>query len=280
MRRVAVVTDSSATVPAELVQDLDVQVVPISLNIGGQSYRDGIDITSEQLYDWLRSSKRLPTTSAPCVGDFLRVYAKASQQASAIVSIHLSPDLSAIFQVATTASELLENIPIRVVNSRTAAMGQGFVVLEAARMAAAGAPLEAVVARAQELSSKVRLLATIDTLEYLQRGGRIGGAATLVGTVLQIKPVLHVTDGRVGVFARPRTKSKAVGVMLDQIAREAENRPVHVAVLHADVLEEAEALREKVRQRFDCIELFVTAFTPVMGAHTGPGVLGVAFYVE
>jgi len=280
MKRVVVVTDSSATVPADLARELDIRIVPIVLAFNGFIFQDGIDISPTEVYRLLRDGKHAPTTSAPSVGDFLRVYAAAAQEASGIVSIHLSPKLSATYNAATAASQLVEEVPIRVVNCHTAAMGQGFVVLAAARKAAEGASMEAVAARARDVAAKMNLLATIGTLEYLHRGGRIGSAATLLGTALQIKPVLCVADGHVDVFARPRTKSKAVRVMLDHIAEQVNGHPLHVAVLHADVPEEAEELRQEIARRFHCDEIFVTELTPVMGAHTGPGVLGVAFYEE
>ena len=280
MKQVMVVTDSSATVPADLARKLNIRVVPIVLAINGYTFRDGVDISPTEVYRLLRDNKHRPTTSAPSVGDFLQVYAPAAQETSGIVSIHLSPKLSATFNAAVAASQLVDDVPIRVVNCHSAAMGQGFVVLEAARAAAAGADLDKVVARAQEVAAKMNLLATVDTLEYLHRGGRIGGAATLVGTVLQIKPVLHVADGHVEVFAKPRTKPKAVRIMLEQMEERAMGRTVHAAILHADVPEEAEQLRQRIQQQFNCHELHVVELTPVMGAHTGPGVLGVVFYTE
>lgn len=280
MKQVVVVTDSSATVPADLARKLNIRVVPIVLAINGYTFRDGVDISPTEVYRLLRDTKHRPTTSAPSVGDFLQVYAPAAQEASGIVSVHLSPKLSATFNAAMAASQLVDDVPIRVVNCHSAAMGQGFVVLEAARAAATGADLDKVVARAQEVAAKMNLLATVDTLEYLHRGGRIGGAATLLGTVLQIKPVLYVADGHVDVFAKPRTKPKAVRIMLEQMKERAMGRAVHAAILHADVPEEAEQLRQRIARQFNCHELHVVELTPVMGAHTGPGVLGVVFYTE
>lgn len=279
-KEVVVVTDSSANVPASLAQQLDIRIVPILLALNGQSFRDGVDITAGDVYRWLRTNKQLPTTSAPSIGDFLRVYAKAAQDARSVVSIHLSPKLSATYSTAVAASQLVEGTPIQVINCQTVAMGQGFVVLEAARAAASGAELDAVIARAKKVASRMVVLATIDTLEYLYRGGRIGGAAALLGTVLQIKPILFVTDGYVDVLSRPRTKSKALRIILDEVAKEADGVPLHAAILHAGVPEEAKALRQEVETRFECVELYVTEMTPVMGAHTGPGVLGIVYYTD
>jgi DegV family protein with EDD domain len=280
MNQVAVVTDSSANLPGDLAQELNIRIVPVLLTFEGQTLRDGVDITPGQVYRWLRANKHIPTTSSPSVGDFVRVYAAAGREADGIVSIHLSPRFSATYNTAVAASQLVDHVPIRVVNCHTVAMGQGFVVLEAARAAAAGADLEAVIARATAVAAKTNLLATLGTFEYLYRGGRIGGAATLLGTMLQIKPIVYVADGHVDVFAKPRTKARAIRLMLQRMAEVADGRPLHVAILQADVPDEAEALRQQVTERFDCAELYVTEFTPVMGAHSGPGVLGVAFYAE
>ena len=280
MKRIAVVTDSSASLPARLARDLGVKVVPIVLALNGQVLRDGIDITPGELYGLLRHSNHIPTTSAPSIGDFLRVYASAAETASGIVSIHMSSRLSATLDSAAAASQLVDDVQIRVLDCQTAAMGQGFVVMEAARAAAEGADLETVVARARAVASRIQLLASIDTLEYLHRGGRIGGAAALVGTVLQIKPILYLADGHVDVFAKPRTRSKAIRVMLEQLARQADGRRLHVAILHAAAPDDAEALRQRIAEDYDPVELYVTEMTPVIGAHTGPGLLGMAFYTD
>jgi DegV family protein with EDD domain len=210
----------------------------------------------------------------------LRIYASAVHQASGIVSIHLPPELSATYSVAVTASQLVDGIPIRLVDSQSVAMGQGFVVLEAARAAAAGADIDAVVQRAEEVARKVHVLAALDTLEYLRRGGRIGGAAAFLGTMLKIKPVVYVADSTVSPFAKPRTKSRAIRLMLDEVARRSNGQPLHIAILQGDVPDEAQELRQMVQERFNCVELYITEFTPVMGVHSGSGVLGVAFYAE
>lgn len=280
MSHVAIVTDSTADIPAELARELDIHIIPVRLNWGGRSLRDGVDIMPEEVYHWLREDRHLPTSSAPSVGDFLRVYAELSQEVEGILSIHLPPELSSVYNAALTASQLVEDVPIRVIDCRTAAMGQGFVVLEAARIAAEGRDLRAVMERAQEVLSRVNVLATLDTLEYLHRSGRVPGVAALIGSLLRINPILYVEDGHAGVLERPRTKNKAVRRMVEIMEERVSSSPVHVAVMQADALEEAERLRDKMASRFNCAELLITEFTPVMGAHTGPGLLGVAFWGE
>jgi DegV family protein with EDD domain len=280
MGQVAIVTDSSANLPTELVRQWNIRIVPVPLIFDRQTFLDGVNITPDEVYRRLRADKCIPTTAAPSVGDFLRVYAAAGQEASGIVSIHMSPALSSTYHVALTASQLVDGVPIRVLNCHSAAIGQGFVALEAARAAVAGATLEAVVSRADAVAAKINLLFTLETFEYLHRGGRIGGAAALVATMLRIRPVLCLADGHVEVLVKTRTKRKALRSILEQMAAKVNGRPLHAAIFHADIPAEAEELRQTVAQRFQCTELYVTEFTPVMGAHTGPGVLGVAFYVE
>ena len=280
MKKVAIVTDSTAGLPAELVAELGIHVVPIPLIQDGQTLLDGVDITPTDVYRRLRAGEAEFSTSAPSVPEFLSVCQAAAQGASAVLSIHMSPELSNTYGVALAASKQVEAIPAIVFNCNTAAIGQGFVALEAARAAATGATLDDVVRRAEEIAAKIQFLFTLDTFEYLRKSGRMGGAAALLGNMLQIRPVLYMPRGTVEVFARPRTKPRAIQVILQQMAEQPPDRPMHAAIAHADVLEEAQELRRTVSERFDCAELLVTEFTPVVGAHTGPGLIGIAFYTE
>jgi len=278
--KVAVVTDSVAMLPERLAQDLDIRVVPIVLNHGGRSYRDGIDLTTSEFYRLLRTADELPTTSAPSVGEFAATFEEALSSAEAVVTVHVSSELTSVYRNALLAAETIAGDRVHVLDSRSATMAQGFIALAAARAAGAGADFEAVVTAAEEVRSKVRFFAFLETLEYLRRGGRVGGAAALMGNALQLRPIVHVVDGRIAPLARPRTRRKATQALLDIMSSEVSDRSVHAAILHADSSEDSEDLRGRVQDRFECVELHVTELTPVMGTHTGPGLLGLAYYVD
>ncbi len=280
MKKVAIVTDSTATIPPALLKELDIHMIPLILNVDGSSYKDGIDITPDAFYQLMRSSQSLPTTSSPSMGDFVRVYAAAGREAAGIVSIHLPANLSAIYMTALKASQLVDGPPIYVLDSRTVSMAQGFAVVEAARKAASGASLKEVVAHARAIAKQGRIYVMLETLEYLHRGGRIGDAASLLGGILHIKPVVYVLDGQVKPLSKPRTREKGREQMMKEMEKQAKGRPIHAAIVQADALEEAEAFKRQVEKHFACKELYITEFTPVMGAHAGPGILGIAFYVE
>jgi DegV family protein with EDD domain len=280
MSKVAVVTDSVANLPPELVERYSITVIPLLVAFGQKVFRDGVDMTSAQFYRRLREDKHLPTTSTPSMGDFLSLFHRLTREAEAIACIHLAHEFSGTVAIAEEVGQSFKEVPVRVVDSRSAAMAEGFVVLEAARIAAEGADLAAVVVRARGMIPRVNLVVMLDTLKYLYRGGRIGPAARLMGSALQFKPVLSVENGVVDALERPRTWAKAVRRILEIMATRVRGRPVHAAIVHADALDKAEQLRQKVASLFNCRELYVTDLTPVMGTHAGPGVLGVAWWSE
>ncbi len=279
--RVGVVTDSTANLPPVVVEQYGITVVPINLHWDNETYKDGIDITVEEVYRRLRETKQIPKTAAPSVGDFLQAYLRLSQEVDGIVSIHLPEALSGTVKSARVAADLArEHIHVEVIDTGTATMGAGFVVLAAARAAERGEDLSKVKKIAEEISPRTTVLAMIDTLEYLYRSGRIGKAAGLLGVALRIKPILYIHNQEVDVLAKTRTNSNGIRIMLDEMEERVDGRPVHVAVLHADALEQARDLKQMVEERFHCLEIFTCSMTPVMGAHTGPGLLGLAFYAE
>jgi DegV family protein with EDD domain len=279
--KIAIVTDSASNLPSEIVDKYDITVVPVSLLWDEHVFRDGIDIGPDEVYQRLRSSKSTPTTAAPSVGDFLQTYLQLGEGVDAIVSIHLPDRLSGVISAARLAAGLVEDqVQVYVVDAGTAAMGAGFVALAAARAASKGLGVDSIQRVAQDIRKRVFVFAMLDTLKYLQRGGRIGKAEALLGVALKIKPILFINDGVVDVLAKPRTTNRAIRIMLNEMEKRVASRPVHVAVLHADAPESAADLRKRVEERFDCVEVFTCAFTPVMGVHAGPGVIGLAFYAE
>jgi len=280
VKKVAIVTDSAACLPQELIWEHDIRVVPFVLIFGGRVYQDGVDMTTAEFYRMLQESPLAPTTSQPSIGDFLTVYETLRREAEAVVSIHVPATLSGCWNSAMAAARQVPDLPVHVIDCGTAAMAQGFVVLAAARAAMAGASAEEVVRAAERVIQRVRLYATLGTLKYLARSGRVPGVLALASAALHIHPVLSMRKGEVRMVARVRSKRRAVAYMLEQMVTEVKGYPVHVAVFHAAALDEARALRDVIAERFSCVELYVTEFTPVMGAHTGPGVVGVAFYAE
>jgi len=280
MGRIAVVTDSVACVPPELVERYDIHVVPFHVIWDGKDYRDGVDMTPAEFYRLFCQNKAFPTTAQPSLADFVRTYARLSEKADGIVSIHVPAELTGAIDVARKAAEEAASVPVRVVDSRMATMAQGFIVLEAAKTAAAGGTLDEVVAAAEAMVSRVDFFATLDDLKHLHRGGRIGEAATLLGSKLRINPILSLAHGRVRVLGVARTRRNAVEKMIEMMWEKVADRPLHASVFHGDALTEAERIADEIQSRFNCVEFYVTEFTPVMGAHTGPGVLGLAFYAD
>ena len=283
MKKVAIVTDTTACIPQEQVAKYDIEVVPVELIFEDKAYRDGIDISPTEFYALLRQAKKLPTTSSSLPGPYLEAYREASQRAASILCITEPSKFSAMFNSAQVAMEMaktaLPNVVIEVLECATAAAGQGLVTLAAARAAASGRNLNEVMETAKSMMYRVNLFATLDTLHYLVKGGRVPQAAALVNSLLKIKPIFSLNHGDAHTVALPRTIPGALKRILKLMEKKvAKGQPLHVVVMHADALDKAVALRNRISSQFDCAELFITEFTPVMGVHTGPGLLGIAFY--
>jgi DegV family protein with EDD domain len=286
MPQVAIVTDSASCVPDELIQQYAIEVAPMVLISEGKAYRDGIDITSQEFYERLSRNNNRWTTSAPSPGTYLELFRKLAGKVSSILVITTSLKFSHSFESAVigveAAGEELSNLKIEVLDSGTAAGGLGLVVIAAARAAEQGKPLSDVIASARSTMSKVNLIAFLDTLYYLARGGRVPQIAALATSLLDIKPVIELLPLSQGIrsLQKVRTRLNAVN-KLEKIVKERVKRsPVHCIVMHSNVIDEAEELKKHLAGELDCVEIYVADFTPVMGVHTGPGLLGVAFYVE
>jgi DegV family protein with EDD domain len=280
MSKIAVVTDSVACVPPDLVEEYGIHVVPFHVIWDGSDYKDGVDLTPAEFYRLFGQNDAYPTTSQPSLADFVRLYASLSQTAEGIVSIHIPSQLTGTVSVAEAAAREAASVPVEVVDSGLATIAQGFVVLAAARTAAAGGSFEEVVAAARSMMQRVHFYATLDDLKHLHRGGRIGEAATLLGSKLRINPILSLGNGRVRVLSVVRTRQAAVDKMMEMMWDQVGERPLHASVFHGDALPQAERIADEIKSRFNCVEFYITEFTPVMGAHTGPGVIGLAFYAD
>jgi DegV family protein with EDD domain len=282
--KVAIVTDTTACIPQEKVAEYSIELVPVEVIFDDGVYRDGIDITPTEFYAMLKQADKLPTT-ASSPGPFLEAYRRASQRSNTILCLTVSSKFSSMFNSALLASDLakeeLPGVNIEVLECASAAAGQGLVALAAARAASLGKSLAEVVGVVKGLMPRVHLFASLDTLHYLVKGGRVPQAASLVNSILKMKPVFSVNGGEAHTLALPRSTESAINNILRLMGRKiSKGKLVHIAVMHADAPEQSQVLKDRIFLRFNCVEIFTTEFTPVMGVHTGPGVVGVAFYSE
>jgi len=285
MRKVAVVTDTTACVPNEQVTQYDIEVVPVQLIFEDKTYRDGIDMSPTEFYSLLRKAKKMPTTSSSSPQPYIDAYINASRKAESILCITEPANFSAMFNSARVAADMAREAigdkRIEVLACTTAAAGQGLVTLAAARAAALDKMLAEVKETTENVMTRVNLFATLDTLHYLAKSGRVPQAAALVNNILNIKPVFTLNHSEAHTVALPRSLQSATKRMLKLMAKEViKGQPLHVAVMHADAPEQAVFLKDRITSQFECSEIFITEFTPVMGVHTGPGLFGVAFYSE
>jgi DegV family protein with EDD domain len=280
MSRVAVITDSTAYIPEALCKDLNITVAPQVLIWGEETFRDGVDIMPDDFYKRLATAKVMPSTSQVAIVDMKAAFEKLLESGYDVLGIFISAKLSGTMQSAIQAREMLPkaNDKITIVDSNSTAMAMGFGVLMAARAAKGGASL----AECQEIAERARqhtgVYFVVDTLEFLRRGGRIGGAQALLGSALNIKPILELRDGRIESIEKVRTKSKAMERMVELVSqRVGKQTPVRLATLHANAEAEARATLEAAVLQLQPIETVFASVSPVIGTHAGPGTIGLAF---
>ena len=281
--RVAIVTDSTAYPAPEmaLAMGVVVHVIPLSLTLGGNIWRDGVDISPSEFYAQLESGRGFPTTSQPSVGAFQELFESLASRVDGIVCVLVSREITATIDSALAAAANLPQLRIEVVDSRGTAMMLGFAVLEAARVSAAGGDVVAVAEAARRVAPRSQLYFAVGTLEYLHRGGRIGLAAKLLGSALSLKPIVRFKDGAVEPVTKMRTMRKAVDALTDLLGDHVgTGARAHVAVFHVNEPAEGDRFRDMVEARFRPVELIQTEVSPVLGAHGGPGTVGFAVYVE
>jgi DegV family protein with EDD domain len=280
-QRIAVVTDSTADLPRELAEAHNVHVIPQILIMGSKTWQDGVDIDPPAFYELLRTSPDFPSSSQPSVVSFQTLFSKLAREVDGIVAVLIANELSGTLNSALTATANLPDLAIEIIDSRAVSMMLGFMVLAAARAAAAGGDLQTVAGAARSLIGKAHVYFVVDTLEYLHRGGRIGGAARLFGSALNLKPLLEIKDGMVCPVAKIRSQRKALDRVYELLEGQVhEGDRVHIAVLHVAAPQEAAEFRDQLVSRFHPVEMIETECGPVVGTHAGPGTVGVAFYVE
>lgn len=274
---VAVLTDSAANLPREEVERYGITVGPMYLKFGDRVYRDGVDLPLAGFYRKLVEEEVAVSTSGLSAGDFREMFSSALERADGVVCVTVASFVSVTYQSAVTAAAEFGD-RVRVIDSKSASMGEGFAVLEAARLAAGGAGFDAVAGRAEDVARRAQVIATINTFEFLRRSGRVHALLAYAGAALNIKPVFAFRGGQIEQLGRPRSRTRAVERLVEEVRRGGRAGPLHLAVAHADCAAEAEPLLERLRGEVECAETFVTEFTPLMGAHTGPGVLAVCFW--
>jgi DegV family protein with EDD domain len=284
MPETAIITDTTACVPPDRAECYGIEVVPVQLVIGDRSYRDGIDITPAEFYRLLRETEKTATSSTSSPEPYLEAFRRAGRRAGGVLCLTEPSRFTAMLKSARIAADIaredLPGVKIEVMESTTAAAGLGLVTLAAAAAARAGGTLEEVMASARCVMSRIQLFAALDTLHYLARSGRVPQAAALVNNILSIKPVFTLNNSEAHTVALPRSMKSAMDRILKLMAAAAPGGPLHVAVMHADAPARARELQQRITARFNCRDIFITEFTPVMGVHTGPGLVGVAFYGE
>lgn len=278
MKKVAIVTDSTAYLPQEYIDDLNIKVVPLTLNWDGKTYRDGIDIRPNEFYTRLSKSSTLPTTSQATVKDFMDVYEPLIDEGYDILTLPISSGISGTVNSAYQAREAFSKASIEVIDTKLVSMALGFQVLTAARAAKAGAGLEEVKKLAIEAYSHIGVYFVVDTLKYLHAGGRIGSAKRWFGTALKIKPVLEIRDGKIEAVKSVFTFGKALDAMIELIENDINGQtPVRISVFHALADEAAQNLMERTTKHFNAIESIPSFVSPVVGSHVGPGTISIAY---
>ncbi len=278
---IKIVTDSTAYLPQEIARDHDIRIVPLCVHFGKEAFKEGVELSDAEFYARLKEAPELPTTSQPSVGQFYEVFEELANDGHEILVMTISHKLSGTYSSAIAAQQMLPDAKISVVDSLSAAIGLQLMVLAAIEGVDAGASLEQLTSQLEAVREKLYVLFVVDTLEYLAKGGRIGNAKALLGTLLKIKPILILKDGAIEPLEQVRSKRKALTQMIDLIEDYVDSRgpEAKVAITHALVPREAGEVKQEIMNRLGCRAPQLTSLGPVIGTHTGPGVVGIAVYV-
>ncbi|GAB4535764.1 MAG: DegV family protein [Anaerolineae bacterium] len=279
---IKIVTDSTSYLPPDEIERYDIRVVPLNVHFGeDRVFQEGVTIDNDQFYAMLAESPELPTTSQPSPGQFLDIFSELSEAGHSVLCLVLSSRLSGTYQSALDARHMLPDANIVVIDTYSAASPLGLMVITAAEMAAEDCAMDEIVARIEQMREDMRVYFVVDTLEYLQKGGRIGAAAAFLGTLLKVKPILMLDEGVVKPLDKVRSKRKAIQRLLSELeSHVAPDQPVRAITMHAQALDEARELEAEIHRRFNCQHTLFGEVGPVIGTHTGPGLLGAAICPE
>lgn len=279
MPKIAFITDSTAYLPAKFVQENEITVIPLNLHWDGANYRDGVTITPHEFYKMLDTSNSIPTTSQPTYGEFEVIIQQLAENHDTVMAVLISSGISGTVDSALMAQKHLSSLSFEVIDSKLTSAGLALLVKALVKAQAEGAEAEQLTALADRIIKTTGTFFMVDTLKYLHKGGRIGGASRFLGGALEIKPILYLNqEGKIDALEKVRTKKKATQRLMDLAVEKADGKKAHVGVIHAQAPEEAEAIQAALSQRMDFAEMEIYELSPVIGTHVGPGTVGIALH--
>lgn len=276
MKKIGLVADSVCDLPKEIIAKFDIHIVPIYIKFGDVVYRDGIDITPNDVYHKLKDNGLVASTSSPSPGDFQQVFQKIADKFETILTITISSKLTAVFQNACIARTLFPKKDIRVFDSGLASIAEGFLIMEVAKAIKKGLKIDEIVVLLERIKEKIKIFATVDVLKYLYRSGRVPALKALLGSTLKIKPILNIQNGEVKLLAKIVSRAASINYLCKQVIDLFKNQvPVRIAIIHALCEDVAQDIKKRLEKSINCIETMVTEVTPVIGAYVGPGLIGI-----
>ncbi|GIN56151.1 DegV family protein [Lederbergia ruris] len=279
--KTAVVTDSTSYIPKHVREALDIYMIPLSVVIKGESYREEIDITTKDFYNEVRNGDKLPTTTQPPIGEFETLFAELAKDFDAIISVHLSSGISGTYQGAVAAGDMIKDAKVYAYDSELSCMAQGFYVIKAATMAKEGKEPAEILAVLDEMKKHMRAYFMVDDLTHLQRGGRLSSAQAIIGSLLNIKPLLHFQDKVIVPFEKIRTRKKALNRIVDLLDEDVKKgKNLQATIIHANRLDEAVEWKEELAKQYPQVEFSISYFGPVIGTHLGEGSMGLGWTIK
>ena len=279
MTKIAILTDSSSYLPKAYIEDKNIRVIPLKIHWDENTYMDGVDLSPVEFYERLEKSLTLPTTSQPSTGEFLQIFRELAPHYDGIVIPLISSGLSGTVDSAKIAASMFSEIPVEIIDSRSTTAGLALIVTAIAQAVSDSRSLNETKSLAEDIVNRLDMFFVVDTLKYLHKGGRIGGASRYFGTALSIKPILFINDqGKIDALEKVRTKRKSTERLIQLAVEKADGKPVVVGVLHANALKEAKNLQEQLLQQLDCTHIEIYDLSPAIGVHVGPGTIGLAIY--